>query len=92
MADVFTRRCGCGNLIGLRESCPRCAAEKRAALHAVGIGTREFVAGKEREAAVNGANLTLRTIVLALGGKPSEETGLVWILKRIEELRCNQKT
>jgi len=48
---------------------------------------REFMREKEREAAVNGANLTLRTIVLALGGKPSEETNLVWILKRIEELR-----
>lgn len=49
--------------------------------------TRVTVLEQESRAAVNGANLTLRTIVLALGGKPSEETNLVWVLKRIEELR-----
>jgi hypothetical protein len=49
--------------------------------------SRETMREKERDAAVNGASLTVRTIVLALGGQPSEETNLVWILKRIEELR-----
>jgi hypothetical protein len=35
------RRCGCGNLIGLRESCARCADKRRAELHASGVGHRE---------------------------------------------------
>lgn len=48
---------------------------------------RECILAKEKQAAEQGVSLTLKSIVLALGGQPSEETNLVWILKRIEELR-----
>lgn len=41
-SNVECRRCGCGSIIGLRESCTKCAAAQRARLHAEGV------AGKER--------------------------------------------
>lgn len=42
MGDVFTRRCGCGAILALRESCGVCASRKRAELlHAAGFCRRE---------------------------------------------------
>lgn len=35
------RRCGCGAILSLRESCSRCASAERARLHAQGIGHKE---------------------------------------------------
>lgn len=40
-SNVEQRRCGCGNIIGLRESCARCADKARARLHAERVGHRE---------------------------------------------------
>jgi len=42
MADTFKRRCGCGQLLALRESCPVCATAARARLHAAGVATSEL--------------------------------------------------
>lgn len=39
MPDVFKRRCGCGLLLSLRESCGKCSAAARARLHEAGIAT-----------------------------------------------------
>jgi hypothetical protein len=41
MGDVFKRTCGCGQVIGLREGCQRCADAARARLHAEGKGSCE---------------------------------------------------
>jgi hypothetical protein len=38
---AFTRRCGCGAVIGVRESCAACASRQRAELHARGLAVRE---------------------------------------------------
>jgi hypothetical protein len=39
--DLFTKRCGCGRILRLRESCPACAERKRAEMHAKGVATVE---------------------------------------------------
>lgn len=40
-SNVECRRCGCGAIVGLRESCPKCAAAQRVRLHADGVGDSE---------------------------------------------------
>jgi hypothetical protein len=40
-SNVEWRRCPCGNLVGLRESCARCADKRRAELHASGLCNAE---------------------------------------------------
>lgn len=37
--NVLQKRCGCGALHGLRESCSRCADRQRSVLHASGVAT-----------------------------------------------------
>lgn len=39
--NVETRRCGCGQFLGLREGCQRCADAARAKLHAAGVCASE---------------------------------------------------
>lgn len=43
-SNVECRRCGCGSIIGLRESCPKCVAAQRARLHAQRVGNTETYA------------------------------------------------
>lgn len=39
--DLFTKRCGCGRILSLRESCPVCAVRRREELHARGVAAEE---------------------------------------------------
>jgi hypothetical protein len=39
--DLSKRRCGCGLILGVRESCAKCTAAQRARLHAGGVGHME---------------------------------------------------
>lgn len=48
-SKVEYRRCGCGQLIGLRESCARCADKRRAELHAGGVAGSEQDEQRRRE-------------------------------------------
>jgi hypothetical protein len=40
-SNMECRRCGCGSILSLRESCARCADKRRAELHASGLGSVE---------------------------------------------------